>query len=60
MLDWFQPFKRLSSFSVSAIYLVILNLPRHLRFKRKNFILVGVIPTMDKEPPTNNFLRSLV
>lgn len=59
-LDWFQPFKHLSSFSLGTIYLVILNLPRHLRFKRKSVILVGVIPNLDNEAPTNNFLSPLV
>ena len=32
-VDWFQPFKRLSSFSVGGIYLLILNLLRTERFK---------------------------
>ena len=45
---------------MGAIYLVILKLPRRLRFERKNPILVGVIPNMDKEHPTNNFLSLLV
>ena len=58
--DWFQPFKHVSSFSIGAIYLVILNLPRAERFKRKNVILVGLIPSMEKEPPTNSFLAPLV
>lgn len=58
--DWFQPFKHLSCFLVGAIYLVILNLPRHLRFKRENVILVGIIPDMAKEPPTNSFLSPLI
>ena len=58
--DWFQPFKHLSIFSVGAIYTVILNLPRHLRFKQENVILVGIIPEMAKEPPTNSFLNQLI
>ena len=58
--DWFQPFKHLSSFSVGAIYLVLLNLPRSLRFKRENVVLVGIIPDMTKEPPTNTFLMPLI
>ena len=37
---WFQPFKNLSSFSVGAIDLVILNFPKHLQFKQENVILV--------------------
>ena len=59
-VDWVQPIKHLSSLSVGATYLVILNLPRYLCFKRKNVILVGVKLNMDKEPPTNNFLSPLV
>ena len=54
-IDWFQPFKHLSSFSVGAIYLVILNLHRHLAFKRENNILARTIPDMAEEPPTNSF-----
>ena len=52
---WFQPYKYLSSFSFGAIYLVVLNFARHLRFKRKYVILVGIIPDMAKAPPTNGF-----
>ena len=48
-LDWFQPFKHISSYSIGAIYLVVLNLLRGERFKRKNVILVGIIPNMQKE-----------
>ena len=59
-IDWFQPFKHLSSFSVGGIYLVILNLLKTEKFKRKNVILVGIIPNMKKEPPTNNFLKPMV
>ena len=57
---WFQPFKHLSNFSIGEIYLVLLNLPRHLRFLRENVVLVGIIPDMSKEPSTNTFLESLV
>lgn len=59
-LDWFQPFKHLSSYSVGAVYLVVLNLPRKQRFKRKNVILLGIIPNLAKEPPTNTFIKPLV
>lgn len=37
-VDWFQPFKHVNSCSIGAIYLVLLNLPRSERFKRKNVI----------------------
>lgn len=41
--DWFQPYKH-TCFSVGVLYLVLQNLPRELRFKRENIIIVGVIP----------------
>lgn len=59
-VDWFCPFKRIRSYSVGAIYMVITNLPRTERFKRENVILVGIIPSMKKEPPTNTFLEPLI
>lgn len=42
-IDWLQPYKH-TEYSVGVIYLVILNLPRSIRFKRENVILMGVIP----------------
>ena len=36
-VDWFQPFKHVQ-YSVGCIYLVILNLPRSLRYLRENMI----------------------
>ena len=59
-VDWFQPFKH-TRYSVGALYLSILNLPRSLRFKEENIILVGIIPG-PKEPPLNinSFLQPLV
>ena len=42
-IDWFQPYSHTIS-SVGVIYLSIMNLPRHIRSKRENIILVGVIP----------------
>ena len=59
-LDWFAPYKHVRNVSVGAIYLVIANLPRSKRFLRKNVILVGLIPNMQKEPRTNTFLKPLV
>ena len=50
-VDWFQPFEHFT-YSVGVIYLVLLNLPRSLRYKRENVILVGVIPG-PAEPPLN-------
>ena len=42
-IDWFQPYKHTVS-SVGAIYLTVMNLPRTMRFKRRNVILVALIP----------------
>ena len=42
-VDWFQPFKH-SLYSVSALYMVLMNLPRSERFKLENVTLVGIIP----------------
>ncbi|CAG8546690.1 9660_t:CDS:2, partial [Racocetra fulgida] len=42
-IDWFNPYKH-SPISVGAIYLTILNFPRHMRYQTKNVFLVGLIP----------------
>lgn len=47
-IDWFQPYKHIS-YSIGVIYAVIINLPRTLRYKRENVIIIGVIPG-PKEP----------
>lgn len=59
-VDWFQPYKHVQ-YSVGAIYLAILNFPRHLRYRRENMILVGIIPG-PHEPSLhmNSFLEPLV
>ena len=59
-IDWFEPFKHYT-YSVGVIYLVVMNLPRSVRYKRKNIILVGVIPG-PKEPSLtiNTYLAPLV
>ena len=46
---------------MGAIYLIIQNLPRRLRYQKENIVLVGVIPG-PKEPKhsINSFLRQLV
>ena len=59
-LDWFCPYKHVKSVSVGAIYMVCMNLPRSERFKRKNVILVGLIPSCIKEPATNTFVKPLI
>jgi len=59
-VDWFQPFTH-TRYSVGVIYLTILNLPRHLRYKRENVILVSIMPG-PHEPPReiNSYLQPLV
>jgi len=42
-IDWFKPFKH-RKYSVGAIYLTVLNLPRKERYLKENMILVGIIP----------------
>ena len=56
-IDWFQPYKRTES-SVGAIYLTVLNLPYHLRYKREFVILAGIIPGPKRD--INSYLRPLV
>ncbi len=47
--------------SVGVIYLTVLNLPRHIRFKPENTIVVRVIPSLNKEPASlNTFLEPMV
>ena len=59
-VDWFQPYKHVQ-YSVGAIYLIVLNLPRNLRYRKENMILVGIIPG-PHEPSLgiNSFLEPLV
>ena len=59
-VDWFNPFKH-GNYSMGAVYLSVLNLPRKIRFKEQNTILVGLIPG-PKEPKLllNSYLTPLV
>ena len=42
-IDWFQPYSHTVA-SVGVIYLAVMNLPRHLRYKREKMLLLGIIP----------------
>src|SRR3954469_9582151 len=42
-LDWFQPFES-SVYSCGAIYGVICNLPREVRFRKENMLTLGLLP----------------
>ena len=60
-IDWFQPFDH-TQYSVGVIYLVIQNLPRAVRFKPENVIIVSTIPG-PKEPNyyhLNSYLEPMV
>ena len=59
-IDWFQPYLHVK-YSVGAIYLVTLNFPRHLRYRKENMILVGIIPGPNEPKLTlNSYLEPLV
>ena len=59
-VDWFQPYKH-TAHSVGVIYLVTSNLPRAIRYRIENIILVGIIPS-PKEPrlSLNSYLGPMV
>ena len=59
-MDWFQAFKH-AQYSVGALYLTVLNLPRAPRLKEETIILAGIIPG-PKEPALNinSFLQPLI
>ena len=60
-VDWFQPFERRCDVSIGAFYGVLMNLPRNIRFKRENVLLIGIIPALDKEPKSlSSFLQPFV
>ena len=42
-INWFQPFDG-TTHSTGVIYAVICNLPRDIRFKRKNMLIFGILP----------------
>ena len=59
-IDWFKPCKHVE-YSIGAIYLTIMNLPRDVRFKQENVLLIGLLPG-PREPKhdINAFLEPLV
>ena len=59
-MDFFQPYKHVQ-YSLGAIYITVLNLPRTLRNKANNVILVGLIPgPHEPKHDINSFLTPLV
>ena len=60
-VDWFKPFKHWNDFSVGITNMVLMNLPRSIRFRKENVILVGIIPAFKHEPKSlNHFLNPAV
>ena len=59
-VDWFQPYKHLT-YSVGAVYLTIMNLPRAVRFKQNNVILVSILPgPSEPRHDINSYLEPIV
>jgi hypothetical protein len=59
--DFFQPMKHRKDYSVGVFYLALLNLPRAQRFKWENIIVLGIVPSLDREPKNlNEFLQPAV
>lgn len=59
-VDWFQPYER-TQYSCGAVYLCILNLPRHLRYKKEYMILVSLLPgSKEKIQNLNELLQPLI
>ena len=55
-IDWFQPFKH-----IIFNCCVIMNLPWNIRYKRKNILLIGLLPGPSEPPKTiNTYLAPLV
>ena len=59
--DWFQPYEH-TSYSIAALYLVILNFPQTIRFKPENIIIAGIIPGPSEltHKEMSSYLRPLV
>lgn len=59
-VDWFQPYTH-TQYSIGAIYVTILNLPRHVRNKKCNIILIGIMPGPREPSKTmNSFIEPLI
>ena len=59
-VDWFQPYRH-TQYSLGAIYLSVLNLPRSERYLQENTILIGIIPgPHEPKKHMNSFLEPLV
>ena len=45
--DWFQPYSGVT-YSIGVIYAAIANLPRNIRFKRENILILKILPGLNK------------
>ena len=58
--DWFQPFTH-TQFSVGVLYIAIQNLPRYMRYKQQNIIVVGIMPgPTEPSGDINTYLEPLM
>ena len=60
-LDWFQPFDG-TTHSTGVLYAAICNLPRNIRFKRENLIILGILPSPNEVSlhKINHYLAPIV
>ena len=58
-IDWFNPFEH-TQYSIGAIYLTILNLPREERYNIENTVLVGLMPGPTEPKRISPFLDPLI
>ena len=59
-VDWYRPYKH-STYSIGVMYLVVMNLPRSERYRRRNLIVVKIIPGPSEPSVTiNSYLRPLI
>ena len=59
-VDWFNIYKHIQC-SVGALYISIISLPRELRYKPENILIVGLMPgPREPQHKVNSFLRPLV
>ena len=59
-VDWFRPYKH-RMYSIGVVYLAIMNLPRAIRYKRENILIIGLLPGPSEPPKTiNTYLSPLV
>ena len=60
-LDWFQPFDG-TIHSTGVLYAAICNLPRDIRFKRENLLILGIMPSPNEVSlhKINHYLAPIV